>query len=254
MQNKLKIFGEYRNVVIGIKPKSDPKGNCYKFSADNKTITLLPWEYTDADLLIKHVYKHIFLNVLVSYIWEIKKEIVPKASFNKIEFKKSQSMSIKTTYITKENNITGLTDTLCSKCKNPMALKINKKTGTKFLGCSKFPKCKNIEWLNQNHSDKSKNGYYIYCGPNLIKYSFETIKAKVIFNLISTYYKIYSKEFMEELNKLCPKFWELHSYLNLNEIKKAIKQANSNLSKEEIVQIMGYLEVRKDLINNDKQI
>jgi len=37
---------------------------------------------------------------------------------------------------------------LCEKCGAPMATRINKKKGEKFLGCSKYPSCKNVKSLN----------------------------------------------------------------------------------------------------------
>lgn len=38
--------------------------------------------------------------------------------------------------------------TLCDKCGSPMVTKINKKDGSKFLGCEKFPNCRNIKSLD----------------------------------------------------------------------------------------------------------
>ena len=248
--NKLKIFGVYRNVIIDAKNKNDRQK--FKMSDDNKSITLFSsFGFSTIDELMKYVYLEIFSTVLNDFVRNIIKEI-PKAAINNTIFKKSQKMPIKTHYINKEKNITGMTTEICSKCDSFMMLKINKRTGTKFLGCSNYPKCNHMERINQNWKDKSKNGYYLLFGPSIISYDFEIIRAKVIFNLIMTYYKMYSKEFMEELNKLCPNYWALHSNENLIEIKKAILKANLNSSKEEIVQIMGYLEVRKDLVNNDK--
>lgn len=247
--NKLKIFGVYRNVIIDLKKNNDKR--LFKMSEDKKTITLFSYGYSSVDELIKYVYLQIFSTILNDYVKNTLKE-VPKAAINNIVFKKSQKMPIKIDYLNKEKNVTGMTNEICSKCDSFMMLRINKRTGTKFLGCSNYPKCNNIERINQNWKDKSKNGYYLYFGPSIISYSFEIIKAKVIFNLIITYYKMYSKEFMEELNKLCPNYWELHSNEDLIIIKKAIIKANADLSKNEINQIMGYLEVRKDIGHHDK--
>lgn len=215
-----KLFG--KNLKIKTAQYIDDKHR-YDLDYENKSIKIYTKNIAQLETNVKYVYQDIFFKMIIPLIREINKEMVPKAGLNDIDFKLNQKPPIVAKYFDRQAVVSNVeTHEICSKCGANMILRVSKQKGTKFLGCSRFPKCKNIDFLDLKTNQKSKNGWYLYGSPFLLTFSKEVIKSKIIFCLIQTYLSYDTYDFYLELAKLCPDYFVLNGLAANAELKKQI--------------------------------
>lgn len=215
-----KLFG--KNLRIKTEKYINDK---YRYSLDyeNKLIKIYTKNIAQLETNIKYVYQDIFFKMIIPLIRKINKELVPKGGLNDIDFKLNQKPPITIKYLDKQTVVSNIeTHEICSKCGANMMLRVSKSKGIKFLGCSKYPKCKNISFLDMKTTQKSKNGWYLYGSPFLLTLPQEVIESKIIYCLIQTYITYDTYDFYVELAKLCPKYFVLNGLAADEKLKQQI--------------------------------
>ncbi len=225
-----KLFG--KNLRIKVAPYISDKKH-YDLTQDTNTIIIYSKNIAKIDTNIQYVYQDLFFKIIQPIIFKIIKDKVPKSGLNIIDFKRDQKAPLVVKYYDKQKNISNVeTQEKCKLCNSNMILRVSKQKGTRFLGCSNFPKCKNTIFFDVKSNEKSKNGWYMYGSPFLLTFNKDIIESKIIFGLIQTYIPYDTYDFYVELFNLCPNYFVLNGLAADQELKKTI--ANILRQKETI--------------------
>ena len=227
MNNKvLYVFGVPFTLEIEV-------GNKYDNSYDVETKKIKLSLKNIGNDLDESIFKF-YESVYYERVWPIIKEWkfkIKNANFNSFKIKKNQKEAIKLKFKEVDNNQIK-TSSICPNCKSNLVIRINSKSGKKFLGCSKY-NCNYTESLQYNRSN-DKDGIFLYINPQkLLTHSIEEIDCIIIRNLVLTYTEYKSINYYTEILKIYPNYFKIMKFDTLDKnfkiaLDQIIQETNNN--------------------------
>lgn len=220
---KILLFGRERDVWIDYQSQQYRSQRLYQWSNNHQSIILFCPNINQVNQIFNAVLKQLFEQVIMTMTNSLL-QANRRVQIHSAHFRVNQLEDIKLKINERPHEITNVaTTTKCDQCGHQMILRTNPKSGNRFLGCGNYPNCKKT--INLNHdglTPKSKQGIYLYFGPSILEYDIDTIRAKIIFHLITSYCDKYSETFFQELARWCPDFFIINPNFDWKEMNQAV--------------------------------